>query len=150
MTSQAPQCDAREEETPLATNDVAAASISVDGGGWQQSLHALFQGRISSPNATSSGVGYVIEQKELRHLVSRPRSTPSTRLGASATSTPRLQVLRGRVRLVFVIARQIIAHWQRRVRIRNELTTLNDGDLRDIGWTRAEVEAERRKPFWRA
>jgi len=37
MTSQAPQCDAREEETLLATNDTAAASISVDGGPWQQS-----------------------------------------------------------------------------------------------------------------
>src|SRR5215471_7246953 len=37
MTSQAPQCDAREEETLLATNDTAAASISVDGGRWQQS-----------------------------------------------------------------------------------------------------------------
>jgi len=37
MTSQAPQCDAREEETLLATNDTAAASISVDGERWQQS-----------------------------------------------------------------------------------------------------------------
>src|SRR6266478_5802723 len=37
MTSEAPQCDAREEETLLATNDAAAASISVDGGCWQQS-----------------------------------------------------------------------------------------------------------------
>lgn len=31
MTSQAPQCDAPEEETLLATNDTAAAAISVDG-----------------------------------------------------------------------------------------------------------------------
>jgi 2-oxoisovalerate dehydrogenase E1 component len=37
MNSEAPQCDAREEETLLATNDTAAASISVDGGCWQQS-----------------------------------------------------------------------------------------------------------------
>src|SRR5215471_19631162 len=37
MTSQAPQCDAREEEPLLATNDTAAASISVDGERWQQS-----------------------------------------------------------------------------------------------------------------
>jgi uncharacterized protein YjiS (DUF1127 family) len=51
---------------------------------------------------------------------------------------------------VFIAAPQIIAQWRRRVRIRNELVTLNDGDLRDIRWTRAEVEAECRKPFWRA
>src|SRR5215831_1464053 len=37
MTSQAPQCDAREEEPLLATNDTAAASINVDGARWQQS-----------------------------------------------------------------------------------------------------------------
>ena len=40
MTSQAPQCDAREEETLLATNDTAAASISVDGGRQQSSVLA--------------------------------------------------------------------------------------------------------------
>jgi len=28
--------------------------------------------------------------------------------------------------------------------------TLSDGDLRDVRWTRADVEAECRKPFWRA
>jgi len=37
MTSEAPQCDAREEETLLATNDTVAASISVDGACRQQS-----------------------------------------------------------------------------------------------------------------
>jgi uncharacterized protein YjiS (DUF1127 family) len=52
--------------------------------------------------------------------------------------------------MVCITAHQIIARWRRRVYVRNELSTLNDGDLRDIGWTRAEVEAERRKPFWRA
>jgi uncharacterized protein YjiS (DUF1127 family) len=40
--------------------------------------------------------------------------------------------------------------WRRRARTRNELITLSDSDLRDIRWTRAEVEAEARKPFWRA
>ena len=54
------------------------------------------------------------------------------------------------LRKLILAARQVIAHWQRRVRIRNELITLSDGDLRDIGWTRAEVEAKHRKPFWRA
>ena len=69
-----------------------------------------------------------------------------------ACSTPeqQFQVHRWRVGATFIIAREVIAQWRRRVCIRNELITLSDGDLRDIGWTRAEVEAERRKPFWRA
>lgn len=46
--------------------------------------------------------------------------------------------------------RAYLTEWRRRVRIRNELITLGASDLRDIRWTRAEVEAEARKPFWRA
>ena len=44
--------------------------------------------------------------------------------------------------------RQVIAQWRRRVLTRNKLTTLSDGDLRDIRRTRAEVEAVRCKAFW--
>ncbi len=40
--------------------------------------------------------------------------------------------------------------WRRRARVRNELTTLSDRDLRELRWTRVEVEAEACKPFWRA
>jgi uncharacterized protein YjiS (DUF1127 family) len=47
-------------------------------------------------------------------------------------------------------ARTELREWRRRARARNELLTLSDTDLRDIRWTRAEVEAEARKPFWRA
>ena len=57
-------------------------------------------------------------------------------------------VLEHRVHAAFSTARFIVAEWRRRVRVRNELLTLSDGDLRDIRWTRAEVEAEGRKPFW--
>jgi uncharacterized protein YjiS (DUF1127 family) len=53
----------------------------------------------------------------------------------------------GNIRALSVLA---MAEWRRRVRMRNELITLCDGDLRDIGWTRAEVDAECRKPFWQA
>jgi len=53
----------------------------------------------------------------------------------------------GNIRASYVLAKE---KWRRRVRMRNELITLSDGDLRDIGWTRAEANAERRKPFWRA
>ena len=56
--------------------------------------------------------------------------------------------LEHRVHAAFSTARFTVAEWRRRVRVRNELLTLSDGDLRDIRWTRAEVEAEGRKPFW--
>jgi uncharacterized protein YjiS (DUF1127 family) len=39
-----------------------------------------------------------------------------------------------------------LAQW--RARTRNKLTTLSDGDLRNIRRTRAEVEAMRCKAFW--
>jgi uncharacterized protein YjiS (DUF1127 family) len=42
------------------------------------------------------------------------------------------------------------SEWRGRVRMRRELLALCDSDLRDIRWTRAEVEAEGRKPFWQA
>jgi uncharacterized protein YjiS (DUF1127 family) len=158
MISQAPQFGGREEETLLAANGTAAAPISADRERWQQSLHALYEGRISSAERKIERCQDLIalwrrrptERKERFHLVSRPKSTLMTRFGTSATAAPWLQVLRGRVRVVVITARQVIARWQRRVRIRNELITLSDSDLRDIGWTRAEGEAERRKPFWRA
>jgi uncharacterized protein YjiS (DUF1127 family) len=54
-----------------------------------------------------------------------------------------------RVRTAFISARKVVKQWRRRVRMRTELATLSNGDLRDIRWTRAEVEAERRKLFWR-
>jgi uncharacterized protein YjiS (DUF1127 family) len=59
----------------------------------------------------------------------------------------RTSVDRGRDGVAFV--RAYLTEWRRRVRARNELITLSDRDLRDIRWTRAEVEAEARKPFWR-
>ncbi len=39
--------------------------------------------------------------------------------------------------------------WQTRAEQRMRLLTLDDHELRDIGVTRAEAEAEARKPFWR-
>jgi uncharacterized protein YjiS (DUF1127 family) len=46
--------------------------------------------------------------------------------------------------------REITAQWWRRVLTRNKLTTVSDSDLRDIRRTRAKVEAERCRAFWRA
>lgn len=43
-----------------------------------------------------------------------------------------------------------LAAWSERVRQRRELEALPDHMLSDIGLSRADVEAEAAKPFWRA
>jgi uncharacterized protein YjiS (DUF1127 family) len=68
---------------------------------------------------------------------------------ASALPEQRYHAGWERLRATFVTAREVVSQWRRRVRMRTELATLSNGDLRDIRWTKAEVEAERRKPFWR-
>lgn len=40
--------------------------------------------------------------------------------------------------------------WQERARLRRKLSELDDRLLRDIGLSRADIEPEVRKPFWRA
>ena len=46
--------------------------------------------------------------------------------------------------------RQRIAEWQHRSRSRQELESLSDATLRDIGITRCDVHRETHKPFWMA
>jgi uncharacterized protein YjiS (DUF1127 family) len=162
MISQAPEYGDREEEKLLAANDTAAAPIGVDAqeraGRWQRLMDALYKGRMSSARREIERHRDVIallrrrlaERKEHLHVVPAQGSTAASHLGADATPARRFQVLGKRVRAAFITAHQIVAEWRRRVRIRNELIMLSDGDLREIGWTRAEVEAEGRKPFWRA
>ncbi len=41
-----------------------------------------------------------------------------------------------------------IAEWQQRSRSRQELESLSDASLHDIGITRCDVHREARKPFW--
>ncbi|HUA56786.1 MAG TPA: DUF1127 domain-containing protein [Candidatus Sulfotelmatobacter sp.] len=40
--------------------------------------------------------------------------------------------------------------WQVRARQRREIAALTERDLRDIGLTRAQLQSELGKPFWRA
>jgi uncharacterized protein YjiS (DUF1127 family) len=42
-----------------------------------------------------------------------------------------------------------LVYLQARWRIRAELRMLNDAQLRDVGLTRAQVESELRRPFWK-
>ena len=43
----------------------------------------------------------------------------------------------------------LLATWQERARQRYHLQQLDDRALRDIGFSRADIEAECIKPFWR-
>ena len=56
---------------------------------------------------------------------------------------------RALVSLFLGVARRLIL-WEQRLKDREALRRLPDHLLRDIGVHRAEIEAETRKPFWRA
>lgn len=43
-----------------------------------------------------------------------------------------------------------LLQWQERSRQRIQLLSLSDAALKDVGLTRADIEAESQKPFWRA
>jgi uncharacterized protein YjiS (DUF1127 family) len=160
MVLQAPQHGDREDERPVAANDTAAAPIRADGqeqrARWQRLLDALYAGRMLSArreierhrDAIIFLRRRLVERREHLHFVPDRSSTAAPDLGTAPARW--FQVSVKRVRAGFVAARKMMAQWRRRVRTRNELNTLSDGDLRDIRWTRPEVEAECRKPFWRA
>lgn len=42
-----------------------------------------------------------------------------------------------------------LVYLQTRWRMRDELMSLSDGQLRDVGLTRAQIESELHRPFWR-
>ena len=44
----------------------------------------------------------------------------------------------------------VLVTWQRRARDRHQLRQMGDYMLKDVGLSRAEVEVECAKPFWRA
>jgi uncharacterized protein YjiS (DUF1127 family) len=53
-------------------------------------------------------------------------------------------------RSLVIRANRTLRRWLSHAHQRASLTDLDDHLLRDIGKTRAQVEAEIRKPFWRA
>ena len=44
----------------------------------------------------------------------------------------------------------VVSRWRERAHQRRQLASLDERLLRDVGLTRFQVEAEWRKPFWRA
>ena len=76
----------------------------------------------------------------------------STHVVASGRLSSRRPVARSTERVVgdrLVQAYEQVLSWLERVHQRRQLAQLSDHMLKDIGLTRADVEAEILKPFWR-
>lgn len=71
---------------------------------------------------------------------SRTRSSPGSRFGAA---------LLGTLLALPLFALQLIVFWLDLARQRRALARLDDRLLKDIGVSRADVEQEVAKPFWR-
>ena len=69
----------------------------------------------------------------------------------SRTSVPLFNAddLLGGVKFAIVRLFELLMEWQDRARQRHHLRELNDHLLRDMGISRADVEYEASKPFWR-
>jgi uncharacterized protein YjiS (DUF1127 family) len=72
---------------------------------------------------------------ELQSPLGRPPASLAVRLAA------------GVLTWLFLLF-ELLAEWQERTRQRRHLQTLDDRSLRDIGWSRADIELESRKRFW--
>jgi uncharacterized protein YjiS (DUF1127 family) len=78
------------------------------------------------------------------HMLSESiRTSHATLAGLTASPRPLLVSRVGRVVDLVLI-------WHERVRQRRQLRSLSTHMLRDIGLSRADVEGEASKPFWRA
>jgi uncharacterized protein YjiS (DUF1127 family) len=66
----------------------------------------------------------------------------------TSASAPRIQFSRPRGLFTYLADR--LLEWQERARSRVLLGRLDDRMLRDMGLTRADVDVEAGKPFWRA
>lgn len=81
--------------------------------------------------------------------MSRIPQSPSAALRPSLTAYG--QRFRGRSRRFSALALLIdlLLEWQERARQRYALRSMDDRMLRDIGLSRADIEGESSKPFWR-
>ncbi len=70
----------------------------------------------------------------------------------STMSTMSLEVMIGRSHrgLHWSEVKRHLVEWRHRARARNELRSLSDRDLHDIGMSRCTADSEASKPFWMA
>ncbi len=80
-----------------------------------------------------------------------PSATSGSRVPGFGTSAPLFNAddLLGGVKFAIVRLFELLIEWQERERQRHHLRELDDRLLRDMGISRADVEYEASKPFWR-
>ena len=71
-------------------------------------------------------------------------------LRIAARSTPAADISLKGLSTLIVNAMDTVLDWQDRARQRRHLGEMDDHLLRDIGLSRADLEYESSKPFWRA
>ena len=129
-----------------------AADVHGQRGGWERFLDALFQSRMWSAQREierhSDWIlfwrrGLAERRAHLRPVANECAEASTDALASHGQQSADSAGSFMRVRLMFDA-------WRKRVHLRRELMGLSASDLHDIRWTRAEVEAEGRKPFWRA
>jgi uncharacterized protein YjiS (DUF1127 family) len=76
-------------------------------------------------------------------------SSYTTLAGQSRTYRPADRALWSADRALWTRAGEALLTWLERTRQRRELSQLSSHMLKDIGLSRADVEAEVTKPFWR-
>ena len=81
--------------------------------------------------------------RALSGLRTTARSTPAAHISPKNISLKGLNTL-------IVNAMDTVLDWQDRARQRRRLGEMDDHLLRDIGLSRADLEYESSKPFWRA
>jgi uncharacterized protein YjiS (DUF1127 family) len=138
--------------------EIAGPEAHDQEGWWQRIANALFQSRMWSAQRE-------IERHQDRilfwrrglakrgaHL--RPIANDTTEVSVHAVAShSRAQgflVSSSDVGRAFMRMPALLERWRKRVRARRELLVLSDSDLQEIRWTKAEAEAEGRKPFWQA
>jgi uncharacterized protein YjiS (DUF1127 family) len=144
----------------VSTHDITNSDVIVDAQykprRWRRFINALYQARMwSAQRETERHADMILfwrrglaERGGHLRAVAHPGTTVGKDDVVYHTSACVIQELATEVDGVFTRVRAMMAQWRRRSRVRRELLALSDSDLRDIRWTRAEAEAENRKPFW--
>jgi uncharacterized protein YjiS (DUF1127 family) len=88
-------------------------------------------------------------RQTFRHTGTATLWSAAVPLGRGAVASPRRRVFAWRAASWLRRVRDTFRLWQERVRGREQLLWLGEHELRDIGITRLQAEAEANKPFWR-